>query len=300
VEIKRLDEKVATVNEEFEDKEIGKDFYKIEDVSLGFAVNTITGDDLGIFATGISFQEFPQAAKKKEYYYSSAKRRILARLDWEIDSGLFPERAVAQFQKTRDQLSNEECTRDNFMKFYNIWKENVLNFVQADPELSVANKLYQEFEIDYNKSGFVRMKRILEMRESECRNKANELKLDIGKAGVGLIINQIINDDVNVFYPGIMSPRKSLFLMGRRRILARLDWEESIESVPQELREKIVIAKKELNNFNWNSEGGFKKAYDYWRTNLLDWMMREHETNPEYVKAYNTYQIIFPQEKEKL
>lgn len=125
--------------------------------------------------------------------------------------------------------------------------------------------------------------------------KARKLGYDEGKIRLGYALDHITGDDANAFSSLLtdfheFSPELSQ--LSREMILARMAWEEGIEELPAEARDRIRIVKGKLEASDWKSREGFRKAYQVWKTEIMDYFRQLEESRPEFVEAKTLYRTM--------
>lgn len=125
--------------------------------------------------------------------------------------------------------------------------------------------------------------------------KARKLGYDEGKIRLGYALDHITGDDANAFSSLLSSYHNfnpELSQLSREMILARMGWEEGIEELPAELRDRIKAVKGKLKASDWKSQEGFRKAYQVWKTEIMDYFIGFEQSNPEFKEAKTLYRTM--------
>ena len=129
----------------------------------------------------------------------------------------------------------------------------------------------------------------------EKLDKARKMGYDENKISLGYALDHITGDDANAFsslLSGYHNFNPELSQLSREMILARMGWEAGIEQLPGELRDRIRSAKEKLEASDWNTEEGFKKAYQTWKSEIMDYFIGLEESNPEFAEAKSLYRTM--------
>ena len=132
---KRVEELMVKAREE------GKDPNQI---ALGYLVNTIIGDDAGMFQAVI-FRGFGLELSQE------VRDKIIQRLDWEIGLEQAPQEVRNQLKVVREELGQDSWdTKKDFDESYKFWKENaqkwLIDFIESHPEVKKAYEEYLALE----------------------------------------------------------------------------------------------------------------------------------------------------------
>ena len=122
---------------------------------------------------------------------------------------------------------------------------------------------------------------------------ADKLRLDRERVMFGVVIGCIWNDDVNSFTGPLLKYIPEFSRLAKTEILERLKWEGGQGGLPNELREKIKQVREYMVGSSWSSQGGVREAYDYWKTNLHDWLDDEVVRNKVYQEAHRDYKLVY-------
>lgn len=134
--------------------------------------------------------------------------------------------------------------------------------------------------------------------EQRLRTKAVGLGLNPDNVMFGCVIEYVQGDDLNAFtnaYGDFFTPERAH--ISRETLSERFNW-ETHQPIPDELKQRIEETRKKLAEYDWESKDGFNGAYNYWKTNLRDWLInktREEEKKPDsvYQKALREYETVY-------
>lgn len=124
----------------------------------------------------------------------------------------------------------------------------------------------------------------------ELKKQATERGLDPKKVAQSYMIDVIAYDDANTFGPAIsyFSPKNGR--LSKLQYLGRVDWEITVEELPQEIKERVESVRNELEGKDWESEDGIKGIYQTWNEKVKLWVEDYiSQTNPELKRAFDEY-----------
>ena len=127
----------------------------------------------------------------------------------------------------------------------------------------------------------------------EVKEKARKAGQDPAHIARGYIIDTAIKDDGNSFVPIVL---KGFGLEDARRaretIEWRLDWETACLETPEEARQQLKRVRQKLGEVDWGKKEGFDEAYNYWKKNARNWLIKFKDTNPAIKRASDDYQLM--------
>ena len=124
---------------------------------------------------------------------------------------------------------------------------------------------------------------------------ARKLGYDESKITLGYVLDHITGDDANAFAPLLTGFHKfspELSQLSREMILARMGWEEGIEQLSAELRERIKSVREKLEAGDWQTQEGFRKAYQTWKSEIMDYFKDLGESEPQFKEATTLYRTM--------
>lgn len=107
----------------------------------------------------------------------------------------------------------------------------------------------------------LRNENILRKQTEWFRFIAPLLGLDRHKLIVGTILNRIIGDDTNIYFPvhDFVTDSNSIE-EHKSRANARLAWELQTPEVPESIKEKVLSAKNVISGADWKNLNSFNRA----------------------------------------
>lgn len=128
-------------------------------------------------------------------------------------------------------------------------------------------------------------------RIRELMQEARRVGKNPDEIGLGYLVVTITGDDVNCFYPVMLSGFNS---EGSRKaassISKRIEWEIEVPQAPQVLRERLKSVKERLGKIKWDTKEGFDEGYQMWKEEVQKWLLALEKKEPTIKHAIETYQ----------
>lgn len=128
-------------------------------------------------------------------------------------------------------------------------------------------------------------------RIGELMNEARRVGKNPDEVALGYLLVIITGDDVNNFYPVILSGFNS---QGSQKaassISKRMEWEIKVPQAPEVLRERLKSIKERLGKIKWDTKEGFDEGYKMWKEEVQKWLLALEKKEPTIKSAIKTYQ----------
>lgn len=128
-------------------------------------------------------------------------------------------------------------------------------------------------------------------RIKELMQEARRVGKNPDEVALGYLVVTISGDDVNCFYPVILSgfsPDASR--KAASSISKRMEWEIEVPQAPQVLRGRLRSVKERLGKIKWETKEGFDGGYNIWKEEVQKWLLALEKKEPAIKNAVKTYQ----------
>ena len=127
-------------------------------------------------------------------------------------------------------------------------------------------------------------------RIRELMQEARRVGKNPDEVALGYLVVTITGDDVNNFYPVILSgfsPDASR--KAASSISKRMEWETHVPQAPAVLRERLKSVKERLGKIKWDTKEGFDGGYKMWKEDVQKWLLALEKKEPTIKSAMETY-----------
>lgn len=127
-------------------------------------------------------------------------------------------------------------------------------------------------------------------RSEELRKLAVEKRFDPKQVVLGYAFDVIAYDDGNIFsrfFPDRFISEIGNFAKDDYRV--RVEWETSLDEVPEEIKNQLGEVRKQLEGYNWELPQDFRAAGEVWQEKVRKWMESYFSAHPEIKEAVAAY-----------
>ena len=109
--------------------------------------------------------------------------------------------------------------------------------------------------------------------------------IDVPKYMLGDVLGSIIGDDSNCFGFRSAPYDREMAITGGQHLQIRLDWEISTPELPENIRQRLVQFRSEIDEADWDSQSGFSQVREAWSEKVKQFVQAQIDSNPELREA---------------